>query len=358
MPAAIAAFGEAGGSLRPCTSTAARVGAVDAEDRARHLRAPRADEARERDDLARLDLERDVREDALAREAVDLEHGRADLGDLLGEERVQVAPDHRVDQPLLRRLRDRLGRDVAPVAHHRDALAEREDLVEPVRDEEHRRALRAQRLDDAEEAVDLRLRERGGGLVHDDHARLGRERLGDLDDLLVGDREPARDAVGVELDAELVEQALDLAPHRARGRCAGSSQRLGADEDVLGDRQIREQRGLLEDDGDAGRVRLRGRVEDDLLAVDQHPPAVGPVHAGEDLDERRLAGAVLADERVRLAAAQLDPAVLERAHRAEALARVVDHEQRRVAVGRAASDRRRQARWKISSSSARPSSGR
>ena len=255
----------------------------------------------------------------------------ADLGDLLGEERVQVAADHRVDQLLRRRLGDRLGHDVAAVAHHGDALAEREDLVQPVRDEQHGRAAGAQRLDDAEEPVDLGLRERGRRLVHHDHARVGRERLGDLDDLLIGDREPARDAVGIELDAELVEEQLHLAPHAPPVDAPAAAQRLRADEDVLRDRQVGEERGLLEDDGDAGCVRLRGRVEDDLDAVQQHAAAVGPVHAGEDLDERGLAGAVLADERVRLAAAQLDPAVLERAHRAEALARVVDDEQGRIA---------------------------
>ena len=145
----------------------------------------------------------------------------ADLGDLLREERVHVAADHRVDQLLRRRLGVASVDDVAPVAHHRDALAEREDLVEPVRDEEHRGALGTQRLDDAEEAVDLGRGERGGRLVHHDHARLGRERLGDLDDLLVGDREPARDAVGIELDAELGEQPLDFAPHAAGDRCGG-----------------------------------------------------------------------------------------------------------------------------------------
>ena len=153
---------------------------------------------------------------------------------------------------------------MAAVAHHGDALAEREDLVQPVRDEQHRRAPGAQRLDDAEEALDLGLRERGRRLVHHDHARLGRERLGDLDDLLVGDREPACDAVGIELDAELVEQPRGLAPHAPPVDAPAAAQRLGADEDVLRDGQVGEERGLLEDDRDAGRVRLRGRVEDDL----------------------------------------------------------------------------------------------
>ena len=52
-------------------------------------------------------------------------------------------------------------------------------------------------------------------------------------------------------------------------------------------------------------------------------PASGSVHAGEDLDERGLAGAVLADEAVHLAPEQLDVAVVERMDGAEALLRVL-----------------------------------
>ena len=49
-----------------------------------------------------------------------------------------------------RQLADRLRQDVPAVAHHRDPLADGEDLLEPVRDEEDRVAPRPQRLDDAE----------------------------------------------------------------------------------------------------------------------------------------------------------------------------------------------------------------
>ena len=49
----------------------AGVGSVDPEDRAGDLRAAGADEAREGDDLAGLDVEGDVEEDALAREPLD-----------------------------------------------------------------------------------------------------------------------------------------------------------------------------------------------------------------------------------------------------------------------------------------------
>jgi len=55
------------------------------------------------------------------------------------------------------------------------------------------------------------------------------------------------------------------------------------------------------------------------------------VHAGEDLDERRLARAVLADEGVRLTGIQRYRAFRERPDSAEALRGPVEHEPR---VGR------------------------
>ena len=44
------------------------------------------------------------------------------------------------------------------------------------------------------------------------------------------------------------------------------------------------------------RPRVRRGVDDDRLALEEDLPAVGRVHAGERLDERRLARAVVADQ--------------------------------------------------------------
>ena len=55
------------------------------------------------------------------------------------------------------------------------------------------------------------------------------------------------------------------------------------------------------------------------LAVDRDRPGVGGLRAGERLDQRRLAGAVVADERDDLAGVDLEVDVLERRHAAEAL---------------------------------------
>ena len=133
----------------------AGVVAVDAEDRAGDLAAAGADEAGEADDLARAHVERDVVEDARARQPLDLEQRFADLGRQLGEQLGDVAADHLPHELVDGRVGDRRGRDVGAVAHDGDGVAEVEHLVEAVRDEEQRATLVAEAAGDGEQPVDL-----------------------------------------------------------------------------------------------------------------------------------------------------------------------------------------------------------
>jgi hypothetical protein len=57
------------------------------------------------------------------------------------------------------------------------------------------------------------------------------------------------------------------------------------------------------------------------------------VHPGEDLHQRGLAGAVLPDQRVRLAAAEVERGVEQGGDRAEGLARALEPQQRRGGRG-------------------------
>jgi hypothetical protein len=82
---------------------------------------------------------------------------------------------------------------VAPVAENRRPTAQLEDLLEPVAHEENRDAAVARLADDREQPLHLVRGERGGWLIEDEHARIDGERLGDLDQLLVGHRETADD---------------------------------------------------------------------------------------------------------------------------------------------------------------------
>ena len=80
--------------------------------------------------------------------------------------------------------------------------------------------------------------------------------------------------------------------HDARGRG------LGAEEDVLGDTQLRHDRRLLSDGRDPVVERLSRRAQRDPLAAYEHLAAVWRENAGEDLSQRGLARAVLADQRM------------------------------------------------------------
>ena len=95
--------------------------------------------------------------------------------------------------------------------------------------------------------------------------------------------------------------------------------RLVAEEQVLGDRHPRQQRQLLEDRADAEpRGRRAGPESVTSCAVDRGPCRTsGRMHAADDLDQRALAGAVLADERVHLAEARAERRVGERLDAAE-----------------------------------------
>ena len=108
-----------------------------------------------------------------------------------------------------------------------------------------------------------------------------------------------------------------------------AARRLAVDEHVLRDRAVGQQVELLVDDRDARRLRLDGVGEADLLAVDQDLAPVLVVHAGQHLHQRRLAGAVLPDDRVDLARLAVQPDPVEHLDAEEALADVAHLEQRR-----------------------------
>ena len=112
-----------------------------------------------------------------------------------------------------------------------------------------------------------------------------------------------------------------LLGHAALGAAVDQAEapRRVADRDVVGHRQIGDQRQLLEDADDAGRVGRRRRRERDRLAVEQHAALVGLHDAGHDLDQRRLARAVLAEHRVDAAGLDDEVGLLQRAHAAVAL---------------------------------------
>ncbi len=79
-----------------------------------------------------------------------------------------------------------------------------------------------------------------------------------------------------------------------------------AEHDVLGDRERHHEPEVLVNHPDPGVDPVARGVEGDGLPVDLELPLVGAVETGEDVRERALAGAVLAEQRVHLTLERLE----------------------------------------------------
>jgi hypothetical protein len=151
-----------------------------------------------------------------------------------------------------------------------------------VRGEDHGGPVRCLAGDELPQARALTRIERRGRLVEQQHGRLGEQADRDVDAL----------AIAAGERPELVVRALgepDLRQHaRDGGVHVGDLLQSGEQAQVLRDRQLRVDGGLLRDPADLAR---RAR----------HRAGVRALDAGEDRQQRRLAGAVGADDRHQLA---------------------------------------------------------
>jgi hypothetical protein len=239
----------------------------------------------------------------------------------------QVAPHHAAHEAVCVQLGQRPAVHVAPVAQHRHARAVREDLGHAVADVDDADALGLQVVQHLEERGRFVVGERGRGLVEDEHLAVERERLGDLDELLRGDAQVLHQAGRVHVLPQAL-QHLRRAPVEARE--VHPRVPAGVDlrhEDVLGHRGVGAQRDLLVHQADAQAHRVRRAVDDHLAPVQRDLAFVGLVDAVDDVHQRGLARAVLAAQRVDLAAREREVHARERARSAEALADALQFEQ-------------------------------
>ena len=172
MPSAIACAALDVPAGWPRTHTSPVACAVQAEDRARDLRAPGADQPGKAEHLAGAQRERDVAEAHGARQALDTEQLLARLGAHVRRKVFfEPAADHHLDERGPIDLGGGPRRHVPSVAQHRDGVAELEDLFEPVADVDARDAALAQPADDRVEPLGFVLRQAARRLVEDDQAR-------------------------------------------------------------------------------------------------------------------------------------------------------------------------------------------
>ena len=213
----------------------------------------------------------------------------------------KAAADHHPDERLGIDLGNRPGSGNDAVAQHGDAVADLEDLLQPVRDVDEADALPGEPANDLEQLLELRPAEHGRGFVEYDDAGMAREGAGDLHHLPLGDAQISYPGTRIDRKPQAQQRLPAAADRFAPVDGAEPGFRQTAQKQVLGDAQVRRQHRFLIDDGETAFDHLQGGEPPDGLAVDADLAGIGLIGAGKDLDEGGFPGSVLADQRVHLA---------------------------------------------------------
>ena len=118
---------------------------------------------------------------------------------------------------------------------------------------------------------------------------------------------------GATVTPKLLEHLPRAGSHQAPIDDAESVSGKPAEENIFFRRKTRSERQFLVDDDDARRERFARRTEPARFAVDHELAAVRLIDPAQDLYQRRLAGAVLPDDRVHFAGHDIEVDAVENA---------------------------------------------
>ena len=204
----------------------------------------------------------------------------------------------------------------AAAAQHRDAIGNAGDLGELVGHQQDRLAGGRHAFDQVEQGLDLARRQHGRRLVEHDDLGLAGETFQDLDLLAFADRQGRDQGIERHVDAEALGGLAEAIPFTGAVEAAPAV----AQAKVLQHRQLADQAEMLVNHGDAARERVGGSARAVGVPAEQESAAIGPIEAEDQVAQRRLAGAVLAQQAVDLAGAKFEVDVGKRCERSEALA--------------------------------------
>ena len=279
----------------------------DAEDRQRGLGAARSDETGEAEDFSPSEGQGNIAHHVSIGDIAKLQRYLAAVALLRWIELIDSTAHHQRHEAGFVDVGDVHGADMGAVAQHGDAVGESENLRHAVADIDDGNARCPELADDVHEALHVRFGKGRCRLVHDDDARLLRQRSGNLDALAIGDRETGDLLVDVEVAAvERVQKLAGAAAHHVPVDGAEPCPGRLAEEDVFGDRQFGKQQQFLVNRGDARGMGLARGRKAPRVSVHDNRAAVGLMKSSHDLDQRGFSRAILAEQGVDFAAADVE----------------------------------------------------
>ncbi len=196
-----------------------------------------------------------------------------------------------------------------------------------MRDEQNADAAAGELTHDPKQDVDFVGIEAGGRFVQDQHARRHVDRAGNRNEVLHGNRVIAERCADVDGEPEAAQESGCVPAHDAVAH-QPEPRRLSAKEQVFGNVEIGKEIDLLIDGGNARFHCLLGIARHDFHAIEPDGAGIALNDPGDSLDQRRLAGAVLAQQRVDLAGTQLKIDTVKRALPQKTFGQARDFEQR------------------------------
>ena len=328
MPARIACPWAAEPDAVPVEDDLSTGGLARAEDHVQDGAATGTDEAGQSDDLATSYLQRSTSHGTTS-ELGDRQQHLCQVGLCVrGRQRLELATQDELYEAIVIDLGPPDRGDHRTVAEHRDRVGDLHDLLEPVSHEHDGNTLLCIASQRLEQHGHLRGGQAGRRLVQHQDAGLVTLHVqcpGDGHHGLRRWTEGSQVVIRVRVDAVPIQDLSGLAtqapPRDGMGQPA-------VEEQVLGHREVLERRGLLVNKAQTGGTSRGGRGVGrvDGLVTDLELPSVGRQDAGEDLDQRRLAGAVAAQQRMDLSANYLEGDPSKRPRGTERLDDVVHHE--------------------------------
>ena len=295
-------------------------------DRLAQLALAAARDARDAQDLAAADEEAQILDGAAAHvvfdaEVADLQQRRLlpHHGALDGE--LHLLPDHHLGERRLRRLHCVDAAHGLALPENGDAVGDRHDFMQFVRDDDDGLAVLLHRAHDGKEFFRLLRRQNRRRLVQNEDVRAAVEDLDDLHRLFFRDGHIVDLLFGIDVKAVFSGDRADLFVDAARTVALFLPD---AEHDVLRRREDVDELEVLMHHADLIAEGVLRRGDDDLPPVDEDLPFVGVVDARDHVHERRLAAAVLAEQSEDLSLPEREIDALVRRDRAEIFADVFE----------------------------------